>query len=137
MTGFLGPNGAGKTTTLRMLLGLVTPTAGTATIDGQPYAELEAPFRRVGAVLETDGFHPGRRARDHLRVLAVAAGLRDDRVEKVLDQVDLAGVAERRIKGFSLGMRQRLGLASALLGEPEALILTSRPTALTLRASTG
>ncbi len=123
VTGFLGPNGAGKTTTLRMLLGLVTPTAGTATIDGQPYAELASPFRHVGAVLEADGFHPGRRARDHLRVLAVAAGLRPDRVEEVLDQVDLADAAERRVKGFSLGMRQRLGLASALLGEPEVLIL--------------
>ena len=119
VTGFLGPNGAGKTTTLRMLLGLVTPTAGTATIDGLAYGELESPFRRVGAVLEADGFHPGRRARDHLRVLTVAAGLRDDLVEEVLDQVDLDDVAERRIKGFSLGMRQRLGLASALLGEPE------------------
>jgi hypothetical protein len=104
VTGFLGPNGAGKTTTLRMLLGLVTPTAGTATIDGQPYAELASPFRHVGAVLEADGFHPGRRARDHLRVLAVAAGLRPDRVEEVLDQVDLADAAERRVKGFSLGM---------------------------------
>jgi len=123
VTGFLGPNGAGKTTTLRMLLGLVTPTAGTATIDGQPYAELASPLRHVGAVLEADGFHPGRRARDHLRVLTVAAGLRDDRVEEVLDQVDLAEAAERRVKGFSLGMRQRLGLASALLGEPEVLIL--------------
>ena len=123
VTGFLGPNGAGKTTTLRMLLGLVTPTAGTATIDGQPYAELASPLRHVGAVLEADGFHPGRRARDHLRVLTFAAGLRDDRVEEVLDQVDLADAAERRVKGFSLGMRQRLGLASALLGEPEVLIL--------------
>lgn len=123
VTGFLGPNGAGKTTTLRMLLGLVTPTAGTATMDGQPYAELASPLRHVGAVLEADGFHPGRRARDHLRVLTVAAGLRDDRVEEVLDQVDLADAAERRVKGFSLGMRQRLGLASALLGEPEVLIL--------------
>jgi ABC-2 type transport system ATP-binding protein len=123
VTGFLGPNGAGKTTTLRMLLGLVTPTAGTATIDGQPYAELASPLRHVGAVLEADGFHPGRRARDHLRVLTVAAGLRPDRVEEVLDQVDLADVGDRRVKGFSLGMRQRLSLASALLGNPGVLIL--------------
>lgn len=123
VTGFLGPNGAGKTTTLRMLLGLVTPTAGTATIDGQPYGQLVAPFRRVGAVLESNGFYPGRRARDHLRVLAVAAGLPLARVAEVLDQVDLADVGDRRVKGFSLGMRQRLSLASALLGDPGVLIL--------------
>jgi ABC-2 type transport system ATP-binding protein len=123
VTGFLGPNGAGKTTTLRMLLGLVTPTAGTATINGRPYSQLAAPFRHVGAVLESTGFHPGRRARDHLRVLATAAGLPLARVEEVLDQVGLADAGGRRVKGFSLGMRQRLGLASALLGEPEVLIL--------------
>jgi len=123
VTGFLGPNGAGKSTTLRMLLGLVRPTEGTATIDGKRYPELAEPFRRVGAVLEADAFHPGRRARDHLRVLAVAAGLPLARVEAVLAQVDLADVGHRRVKGFSLGMRQRLGLASALLGEPDILIL--------------
>jgi ABC-2 type transport system ATP-binding protein len=123
VTGFLGPNGAGKTTTLRMLLGLVTPTAGSATIGGQPYGQLADPFRHVGAVLESTGFHPGRRARDHLRVLATAARLPLARVQEVLDQVGLAEASDRRVKSFSLGMRQRLGLASALLGEPEVLIL--------------
>ena len=123
VTGFLGPNGAGKTTTLRMLLGLATPTAGSATIGGQPYGQLADPFRHVGAVLESTGFHPGRRARDHLRVLATAARLPLARVQEVLDQVGLAEASDRRVKSFSLGMRQRLGLASALLGEPEVLIL--------------
>jgi ABC-2 type transport system ATP-binding protein len=123
VTGFLGPNGAGKSTTLRMLLGLVRPTAGIATIGGKRYAELAEPFRHVGAVLEADALHPGRRARDHLRVLAVAAGLPLSRVDAVLREVDLAHAGRRRVKGFSLGMRQRLGLASALLGEPEILIL--------------
>jgi ABC-2 type transport system ATP-binding protein len=123
VTGFLGPNGAGKTTTLRMLLGLVTPTGGTATISGKPYHELADPFRHVGAVLEATNFHPGRRARDHLRVLCVAAGLPLARVDEVLALVGLADAGDRRVKGFSLGMRQRLGLAAALLGEPEVLIL--------------
>jgi ABC-2 type transport system ATP-binding protein len=123
VTGFLGPNGAGKTTTLRMLLGLVTPTDGTATIAGQPYQQLVDPFRHVGAVLESTSFHPGRRARDHLRVLCAAAGLPVVRVDDVLEQVGLTDVGRRRVKGFSLGMRQRLGLAAALLGEPEVLIL--------------
>jgi ABC-2 type transport system ATP-binding protein len=123
VTGFLGPNGAGKTTTLRMLLGLVTPTEGIATIAGQPYNQLVDPVRHVGAVLEATSFHPGRRARDHLRVLCVAAGLPVARVDGVLDQVGLTDVGSRRVKGFSLGMRQRLGLAAALLGEPEVLIL--------------
>ena len=123
VTGFLGPNGAGKTTTLRMLLGLVAPTSGTATIGGKHYGELTAPARQVGAVLESTGFHAGRRARHHLQVLAVAAGLPVRRVEEVLDQVGLADVGNRRVKSFSLGMRQRLGLAAALLGDPEVLIL--------------
>ncbi len=123
VTGFLGPNGAGKTTTLRMLLGLVAPTAGTATIAGVPYRELVDPLRRVGAVLESTSFHPGRRARDHLRVLCVAAGLPIGRADEVLELVGLSDVGARRVKGFSLGMRQRLGLAAALLGEPEVLIL--------------
>jgi ABC-2 type transport system ATP-binding protein len=123
VTGFLGPNGAGKTTTLRMLLGLVAPTSGTATIDGRPYRELADPLRRVGAVLEAGGFHPGRSARDHLRVLAKAAGLPAGRVGEVLEQVGLAAAGRRRVGGFSLGMRQRLGLAAALLGDPEVLIL--------------
>ena len=123
VTGFLGPNGAGKSTTLRMLLGLVTPSDGTATIDGNRYADLHAPFRRVGAMLETDAFHPGRRARDHLRILATAADLPAKRVDAVLEEVDLVDAGHRRVKGFSLGMRQRLGLASALLGDPTVLIL--------------
>jgi ABC-2 type transport system ATP-binding protein len=123
VVGFLGPNGAGKTTTLRMLLGLVTPTAGTATFDGRAYRELPAPTRVVGAVLEASGFHPGRSARNHLRVLAAAAGLPGRRADEVLGQVGLAEAANRRVGGFSLGMRQRLGLAAALLGDPEVLLL--------------
>ena len=123
VTGFLGPNGAGKSTTLRMLLGLVRPSAGAATFGGRRYDQLAEPSRRVGAVLEADAFHPGRRARDHLRVLATAAGLPLDRIDAVLSEVDLADAGHRRVKGFSLGMRQRLGLASALLGEPDVLIL--------------
>jgi ABC-2 type transport system ATP-binding protein len=123
VTGFLGPNGAGKTTTLRMLLGLVAPTSGTATIGGRPYRELADPVRRVGAVLEASGFHPGRTARDHLRVLATAAGLAPGRVDEVLEQTGLAAAGRRRVGGFSLGMRQRLGLAAALLGDPEVLVL--------------
>ncbi|MEV8035258.1 ABC transporter ATP-binding protein [Streptomyces sp. NPDC002742] len=123
VTGFLGPNGAGKTTTLRMLLGLVTPTAGRALIDGRRYAELSEPRRAVGAVLEATGFHPGRRGRDHLRILALAADIPFSRVEKVLERVGLADAADRRVGGYSLGMRQRLGLASALLGDPNVLVL--------------
>ncbi len=123
VTGFLGPNGAGKTTTLRMVLGLVTPTAGRATIFGKPYAELAEPSRQVGAVLEASGFHPGRRAADHLGVVATAAGLAPRRVEEVLELVGLSGAGRRRVKGFSLGMRQRLALATALLGDPRVLIL--------------
>ena len=123
VTGFLGPNGAGKTTTLRMLLGLVAPTSGAATIDGRPYRQLADPAQRVGAVLEQSGFHPGRSARDHLRVLATAAGLAPARVDEVLEQTGLAAAARRRVGGFSLGMRQRLGLAAALLGDPDVLVL--------------
>lgn len=123
VTSFLGTNGAGKTTTLRMLLGLVKPTHGTATIGGRPYGELKEPLRQVGALLESAGFHPGRTARNHLRLQAVAAGLSVDRVETVLDIVKLTSSADRHVGGFSLGMRQRLGLASALLGDPQILIL--------------
>jgi ABC-2 type transport system ATP-binding protein len=123
MTGFLGPNGAGKTTTLRMILGLVAPTAGQALIDGRRYAELAQPRRVVGAVLESTGFHPGRRGRDHLRILARAGGFPPERVEQVLERVGLAGAADRRVGGYSLGMRQRLSLAAALLGDPSVLIL--------------
>jgi ABC-2 type transport system ATP-binding protein len=123
VTGFLGPNGAGKTTTLRMLLGLVTPTSGSARIDGRPYRELADPVRHVGAVLEASSFHPGRSARNHLRVVATAAGLPLARADQVLEQVALTQAARRRVGGFSLGMRQRLGLATALLGDPQVLIL--------------
>jgi ABC-2 type transport system ATP-binding protein len=123
VTGFLGPNGAGKTTTLRMLLGLVRPTAGRATIGGRTYSELTDPMREVGASLEATGFHSGRTARDHLRVLAAAAGLPDARVPQVIEQIGLAEAADRRVGGFSLGMRQRLALAAALLGDPPVLLL--------------
>jgi ABC-2 type transport system ATP-binding protein len=123
VTGFLGPNGAGKTTTLRALLGLITPTAGSATIQGRPYGELERPFAHVGAVLEATSFHPGRRARQHLGMLARASGIPSERVPLVLEEVGLADAGDRRVKGFSLGMRQRLGLAAALLGDPQVLIL--------------
>jgi ABC-2 type transport system ATP-binding protein len=123
ITGFLGPNGAGKTTTLRMLLGLVTPTSGSATFSGRRYVDLDGPARRVGAVLEASCFHPGRRAIDHLRILASSADLPVARAHEALVEVGLAEHARRRIGGFSLGMRQRLGLAAALLGRPDVLIL--------------
>jgi len=123
VTAFLGPNGSGKTTTLRMVLGLVRPTAGQALIGGVPYARLGQPRRQVGALLEATSFHPGRRARDHLRVLAAAGDIPGRRVDEVLDQVDLTGHAERRVREFSLGMRQRLGIAAALLGDPAVLLL--------------
>jgi ABC-2 type transport system ATP-binding protein len=123
ITGFIGPNGAGKTTTLRMILGLVRPTAGAALVDGALYVRLDRPARHVGAVLEASGFHPGRTARDHLRVLAGRGGVPVGRVEQVLAEVDLAGAAGRRVGGFSLGMRQRLALAGALLGDPGILVL--------------
>jgi ABC-2 type transport system ATP-binding protein len=123
ITGFLGPNGAGKTTTLRVLLGLVHPTAGEALIGGRRYQDLDRPRQVVGAVVEATGFHPGRRGRDHLRVIAQAAGLPAGRVDEVLDQVGLAPDGRRRISGYSLGMRQRLGLAAALLGDPPVLVL--------------
>ena len=123
ITGFLGPNGAGKTTTLRMLLGLAEPTSGTASVFGAPYRDLEDPTRRVGAVLESGDFDPGRSARNHLRVLALAGELGFERVEEVLELVELTGAADRTVRTYSLGMRQRLGLAGALLGDPEMLIL--------------
>ena len=123
ITGFLGPNGAGKTTTLRMLLGLATPTSGRAFLFDRPYVELADPSRRVGAVLEATDFHPGRSGRDHLRMLAEAVDLPHSRVEEVLRLVELQDAARRRVKTYSLGMRQRLGLAAALLGDPELLIL--------------
>jgi ABC-2 type transport system ATP-binding protein len=123
ITGFLGPNGAGKTTTLRMLLGLAAPTRGRALVFDKLYSDIEQPALRVGAVLEATDFHPGRSGRDHLRTLSRAVDLPDSRVEEVLKLVELQSAAGRRVKGYSLGMRQRLGLAAALLGEPELLIL--------------
>jgi ABC-2 type transport system ATP-binding protein len=123
VTGFLGPNGAGKTTTLRMLLGLAAPTSGSALVFGRRYVELDDPTRRVGAVLEATDFHPGRSGRDHLRTLAAAARIEPARVDEVLRLVELEGAARRRVKTYSLGMRQRLSLAAALLGDPELLVL--------------
>jgi ABC-2 type transport system ATP-binding protein len=123
VVGFLGPNGAGKTTTLRMLLGLVRPDAGTATINGKAYPDLPEPLHQVGAVLEASSFHPGRTARNHLRVQALAGEADPSRIDDVLELTGLTEAADRRVGGFSLGMRQRLGLATALLTEPELLIL--------------
>jgi ABC-2 type transport system ATP-binding protein len=123
VTGFLGPNGAGKTTTLRLLLGLAEPTGGEALVFGRRYRELDAPARRVGAVLESSDSHPGRSGRDHLRALALAAEIPSGRVDEVLALVEIEAAADRRVKTYSLGMRQRLGLAGALLGDPELLIL--------------
>lgn len=123
ITGFLGPNGAGKTTTLRMLLGLVRPTSGTATIGGMRYHDLPRPLQTVGAALEASNFHPGRSGRDHLRVMADAAGIPGTRVDKLLALVGLPEAGGQRAGGYSMGMRQRLGLAAALLGDPQVLIL--------------
>ena len=123
VTGFLGPNGAGKTTTLRCLLGLLTPTAGSATIGGRAYCDLDDPLGTVGAALESSGFHPGRSARAHLEVVALAAGVGLHRCSELLALVGLTEVADRRVGGFSLGMRQRLALAQALLGDPSVLLL--------------
>ncbi|MGY1776203.1 ABC transporter ATP-binding protein [Geodermatophilus sp. SYSU D00804] len=121
--GFLGPNGAGKTTTLRMLMGLVTPTSGRATVDGVAVRDLPEPVRTVGAVLSTGAFHPRRTGRGHLRVLAAMASLPAERVDEVLELVGLTDAADRRASGYSLGMQQRLGLAAALLGDPRVLVL--------------
>ncbi len=123
VTGFLGPNGAGKTTTIRMLLGLAEPTAGDALVLGTPYRALPEPGRVVGTLIDGAGFHPGRRARHELAVHAAASGVDDARVGEVLEDVGLAAVADKRIGQFSLGMHQRLGLAAALLGRPQVLIL--------------
>jgi ABC-2 type transport system ATP-binding protein len=123
ITGFLGPNGAGKTTTLRVLLGLALPTSGRASVAGKRYRELEVPIETVGAVLEASNYHPARTGRNHLRVLAAAAGIENARVDQVLAEVELSNAARRRVGGYSLGMRQRLSVAAALLGEPELLVL--------------
>ena len=123
ITGFLGPNGAGKTTTLRMLLGLVRPTGGHATIGGQSYSHLHTPQRVVGAALEATNFHPGRSGRDHLRVMADTAGVGTRRVDEMLELVGIPAAASQRAGGYSMGMRQRLALAGALLGDPQVLLL--------------
>jgi ABC-2 type transport system ATP-binding protein len=123
VTGFLGPNGAGKSTTLRVLLGLVHADGGSATFDGQRFEELAEPSAEVGAVLEDASFHPGRSGRNHLRILAAAGGHPASRVDEVLELVGIANAGNRRVKGYSMGMRQRLAIAAALLGDPEVLIL--------------
>ena len=123
VTGFLGPNGAGKSTTLRALLGLVRPTAGTATFAGRRFEQLDQPSRHVGAVLEDVSLHPGRSGRNHLRVLAALGGVPEWRVDEVLELVGMREAADRRAKGYSMGMRQRIAIAAALLGEPKVLIL--------------
>jgi ABC-2 type transport system ATP-binding protein len=123
VTGFLGPNGAGKTTTLRMLLGLVAPTSGSALVNGRSYHDLADPTRTVGGVLEASGFHPARTARNHLRIVGTVAGIDSGRVDEVLELVGLGSDGDRKVGGFSLGMRQRLELARALLGDPQVLIL--------------
>lgn len=123
VTGLLGPNGSGKTTCLRMVLGLVRPTSGEALVGGRRFRDLEVPRRTVGAVLDADAFHPGRTGRAHLQVLAHDSGIPFARVDEVLAEVDLVPAAGRRVGGYSLGMRQRLGLAGALLGDPEVLVL--------------
>jgi ABC-2 type transport system ATP-binding protein len=123
VTGFLGPNGAGKTTTLRMILNLVTPTAGAATIGGRHYADLREPLREVGAILEASSAHRGRSARNHLRVICAAAGFPLARADEVLELTGLRSAARRKFRGYSMGMRQRLGIAAAMLGDPRVLIL--------------
>jgi ABC-2 type transport system ATP-binding protein len=123
VTGFLGPNGAGKSTTIRMLLALTTPTSGRALVNGRPYRTLRYPLREAGALVDAAGLHGGRTARRHLHWLALSNGLDRRRVDEVLDTTGLTGVAGRRVRGFSLGMRQRLGIAAALLGDPPTLIL--------------
>ena len=123
VTGFLGPNGAGKSTTLRMILGLTASSSGGATVLGRHYSELENPSTLVGGLLETEQFHPRRSAHNHLRIYAKAAGITDSRVREVLELVDLTDAATKKVGQFSLGMRQRLGLATALLGDPKILVL--------------
>jgi ABC-2 type transport system ATP-binding protein len=123
VTGFLGPNGSGKSTTLRALLGLIRPTSGTALVMGKPFHELRNPVRSVGAALDAADVHPGRSGRGHLRTLAAAAGLPNSRVDEVLDMTELTPARDRRVKGYSMGMRQRLALAAALLGDPKILML--------------
>jgi len=137
VTGFLGPNGAGKTTTLRMALGLVRPSGGYATIGGRLYRDIANPLAVVGALLESSSFHPARTGRNHLRILCMVAGLPARRADEVLDMVGLHDAAKRKVRGYSLGMRQRLGLAAALVGDPRCSSSTSPPTAWIRKASAG
>ena len=130
ITGFLGPNGAGKSTTLRMLVGLTTPTCGTVTIDGLPYAQLPHPSRAIGAVTDSAVFHPRRSGRDALRVLCALGGIPPRRADEVIDLVDLTAAGRRNVGGYSTGMRQRLALAAALLGDPDTLVLDEPATGL-------
>ena len=123
VTGFLGPNGAGKSTTMRMIVGLDRPTAGTVTVNGKPYAKHHSPLREVGALLDAKAVHTGRSARSHLRTMAATHGISTKRVDEVIEMTGLTGVAKKRVRGFSLGMGQRLGIASAMLGDPRTLIL--------------
>ena len=122
VTGFLGPNGAGKSTTMRMIMGLDKPTSGKVTVNGHPYRELSAPLCEVGALLDAKGLHGSRSARSHLRQLAASNGIPTKRVDEVLEITGLTSVAKKRVKGFSLGMGQRLGIAAALLGDPGVLL---------------
>jgi ABC-2 type transport system ATP-binding protein len=130
ITGFLGPNGAGKSTTLRMLVGLTTPSGGTATIDGLPYPKLSHPSRAIGAVTDSAVFHPRRSGRDALRVLCALGGIPSRRADEVIDLVELMAAGGRNVGGYSMGMRQRLALAAALLGDPETLVLDEPATGL-------
>ena len=123
VTGFLGPNGAGKSTTMRMIMALDRPTSGTVTVNGKPYRQHRAPLREVGALLEASAVHPGRSARSHLRTMAATHNIKASRVSEVIEMTGLAGVATKRVGGFSLGMGQRLGIAAALLSDPRTLIL--------------
>jgi ABC-2 type transport system ATP-binding protein len=123
VTGFLGPNGSGKSTTMRALLGLIRPTSGKALVEGRHFHELKDPVRTVGASLDARDVHPGRTGRSHLRTLAAAAGIPNSRVDEVLDMTELTPARDRRVKGYSMGMRQRLALAAALLGDPKILML--------------
>jgi len=137
VTGFLGPNGAGKTTTLRMLLGLTRPTSGRALVGDRPYGEHPRPARVVGAALEASSFHPGRTGLGHLEVYAAQVGVSRARCRELIEFVGLSDAAERRVGGYSMGMRQRLSLATALLGDPPAIGWTSRPTGSTPKGSCG
>ena len=137
VTGFLGPNGAGKSTTMRLIMGLDRPTSGTVTVNGKPYGQHRSPLREVGALLDAKAVHPGRSARSHLRAMAATHNIKTSRVSEVIEMTGLAGAATKRVGGFSLGMSQRLGIAAALLGDPQRSSSTSRSTGSTPRACSG